>query len=93
MNEFTVPLPSHRHVLSDFTSDDQRHSQSSKGQGVHDLCSQCTVTVCLATVYCILKGESRGTQSTEPVVQGSYLLLMQAHLLPYTQHCDDTESF
>ena len=47
MGELTVQFPLHRHVLSDFTFDDQRHSHPSKGLGVHELCHQCTVTGCL----------------------------------------------
>lgn len=37
MGELTVQLPLHRHVLSDFTSDDHRRSHFSKGLGVHVL--------------------------------------------------------
>lgn len=59
MGEPTVQLPLHRHLLSDFTSVDQRHSHSSKGLGVHELCHQCMVTACLDTLCWILRCESR----------------------------------
>lgn len=39
MGELTLQFPLHRHVLSDFTSDDQRHSHPSKGSGACELCS------------------------------------------------------
>lgn len=64
MGELTVQFPLHRHVLSDFTSDDQRLGHPSKDLGVHKLCHQCMVTGCLVTVCWILRWESRGTQST-----------------------------
>lgn len=64
MGELTLQFPLHRHVLSDFACDEQRHSHPSKGLGVHELCHQCMVTGCLVTVCWILRWESRGTQST-----------------------------
>lgn len=55
-------FPLHRHVLSDFTSDDQRHSHPSKGLGACELCHQRMITGCLVTVCWILRWESRRTQ-------------------------------
>lgn len=50
MNEPTVPFSLHRHVLSDFTSDDKRHSHLSKGLGVYKLCHKSMIIGCLVIV-------------------------------------------
>lgn len=62
LGERTVQFPFHRHVLSDFTSDDQRHSHPSKGLGAHELCHQCTG--CSITVCWVQRWESGGVQNT-----------------------------
>lgn len=86
MNELTVQFPLHRHALSDFTFDDQRHSQSSKGLGMHVLCYQCTVTVCLLTVCCILKWESRATKCTSTQHRSIVHTGVQCSDLTYCSH-------
>lgn len=89
MSELTVPFSLHRHVLSDFTSDDQRHSHLFKGLGVYKLCHQSMITGCLVIVCWILRRESRGIQH-KSALRGDLTYCYLGLLKDSTSYCGDT---
>lgn len=60
----------HTYLLSDFTSDDQRHSHPSKGLGVHESSHQGRLRGCSVNAQWILREGKEQTQSTSVLNMG-----------------------